>query len=96
MISEQSKASLERLIDVARGYGGQSRIVAGFLLAWWNAEECGAFDPTGMWGVDTAIAADMLRVFALIAECREYPDTLGYGEHFETIFRTWRETAGAD
>ena len=92
----ESKNALERLIDVAQGGSGQSRIVAGFLLAWWNADECGAFDLTHLWGVDTAIAVDMLRVFALVAECREYPDTLGYGERFETIFRTWRETAGAE
>jgi hypothetical protein len=38
---DRSGAALERLIQVAQGDTGQSRIVANFLLAWWNAEECG-------------------------------------------------------
>ena len=92
----ESKAALERLIDAARGGSGQSRIVAAFLLAWWNAGECGGFDLTDVWGLDTALAVDVLRVFALVAECRAYPDTLGYGEQFETMFRLWRNAAGAE
>jgi hypothetical protein len=32
----------------------------------------------------------MLRVFALMAEARQYPDALGYGKHFEAIVRAWR------
>jgi hypothetical protein len=78
-VPAKSRAALERLIQVAQGDTGQSRIVANFLLAWWNAEECGGFDPTGVWGVDTEIALDMPRVFALIAGCHQYPDTMGYG-----------------
>ena len=62
----KSRAALEGLIQVAQGGTGQSRIVANFLLAWWNAGECGGFDLTDVWGVDTAIAVDMLRVFALL------------------------------
>jgi len=93
---DPSRAALERLIDTAQGFSGQSRIVAGFLLAWWNAEECGGFDLTHLWSVDTAIATDMLRVFACIAEHAAYPDMLGYGKQFETIFRMWRKTADAD
>lgn len=90
MRSIESSAALQRLIRIARSNTGQSRIVAGFLLAWWNAEECGGFDLTDLWGVDTSIAADMLRVFALLAECQQYPDTLGYGKDFEAIVRAWR------
>lgn len=45
---------------------------------------------TDVWAVDTAIAVDMLRVFALVAGCQHYPDTLGYGERFEQIVRAWR------
>jgi hypothetical protein len=84
------RAALERLLDIARGDTGQSRKVANFLLAWWNAGECGGFDLTDVWAVDTAIAVDMLRVFALLAACRQYPDALGYGKQFEAIVRTWR------
>jgi hypothetical protein len=87
---DASGAALERLIDIAQRDTGQSRIVANFLLAWWNAEECGGFDLTDVWGVDTSIAADMLRVFALIAERNRYPDTMGYRRQFEAIVRAWR------
>ena len=92
----QSVAALEKLIEVALGASGQSRVVAGFLLAWWNAEECGGFDLTHLWSVDTEIAVDMLRVFSYVAQHAVYPDMLGYGKQFETIFRLWRNAAGAD
>ena len=29
----------------------------------------------------------------LLAGCHRYPDTLGYGKHFETIVRAWRSAA---
>jgi len=83
-------AALERLVDVARGNTGQSGKVANFLLAWWNAGECGGFDLTDLWGADASIAADMVSVFALVAERNKYPDTLGYGKQFEAIVRAWR------
>jgi hypothetical protein len=70
---DKSRAALERLIQTALGDTGQSRIVANFLLAWWNLEECGGFDLTEVWGVDAEIALDMLRVFALMAERHQYP-----------------------
>jgi predicted lipid carrier protein YhbT len=88
-LSEQQQAALERLIRIAQGNTGQSRRVAGFLLAWWNAGECGGFDLTNLWGVDAAIAADMVTVFALIAQRHSYPDTLGYSRQFQAIMREW-------
>jgi len=86
----ESQAALQRLIAIARTDTGQARIVANFLLAWWNAAECGGFDLTDVWGVDTEIALDMLRVFALITKQNQYPDTMGYGADFERIVRLWR------
>ena len=79
----------EPLIRVAQGHTEKSRRVANFLLAWWNAAECGGFDLTDVWGVDTALSADMLKVFALVVACQHYPDTLGYGKPFEAIVRAW-------
>ena len=49
--------------QIAKRDTGQSRRVANFLLAWHNAEENGGWDPTDLWGVDTAIAEDMLADF---------------------------------
>jgi hypothetical protein len=89
-VPDTSRAALERLIQIAQGDTGQSRIVANFLLAWWNAGECGGFDLTDVWGVDTSIRVDMLRVFALLAGCQRYPDAIGYGKYFEEIVHIWR------
>jgi len=86
----------ERLIRVAQGDTGQSRIVANFLLARWNAAECGGFDLTDVWSLDTAIAEDILQVVALVVACQHYPDTLGYGKQFEAIIRTWRRSLAED
>ena len=83
---------MERLIRIAQGDSGQCRVVAGFLLAWWNAAEYGGFDLTEPWGVDTAIARDMLTVFAQPRHRRRYPDSLGYGAQFQKIVHRWRSS----
>jgi hypothetical protein len=93
-MSNVPRAALERLIRIAQGDSGQYRVVADFLLAWWNAAEHGGFDLTGLWAVDAAIAQDMLTVFAQLLRCRRYPDSLGYGEQFDTIVRRWRSGPG--
>jgi len=89
-IPSRQKAALERLIRIAQGDTGQSGMTAEFLLSWWNAANCGGFDLTTMWGVDTEIASDMVTVFGLVAVCRYYPDDLGYGEEFRRIVQAWR------
>jgi len=89
-IPVRAKAALERLIRIAQRDTGQSRMTAEFLLSWWNATNCGGFDLTTLWGVDTQIAADMVTVFAFVANCRHYPDDLGYGEEFRQIVHAWR------
>jgi hypothetical protein len=93
-LSERERAALERLLEIAQHDTGQSRRVANFLLAWWNATECGGFDLTDLWGVDTAIAQDMLTIFALLPRCGHYPDTLGYGKQFEALVHAWRPSLG--
>ena len=89
-VNEEETAALERLIQIAQGDTGQSRRVADFLLAWWNAASCGAFDLTTLWGLDTGIAKDMVMVFGLVAKVNQYPDSLGYEEPFKRIVREWR------
>ncbi|WP_334022016.1 hypothetical protein [Burkholderia orbicola] len=84
------RAALERLVEHARGDTGQSRRVADFLLAWWNAGQCGSYDLTTAWGVDDTIMDDMCVVFRLASRANSYPDTLGYGPQFEAIVRAWR------
>nr|CAC79152.1 hypothetical protein 12.2 kDa [uncultured bacterium] len=84
------RAALQRLLAIAKSDTGQSRRTADFLLAWWNAGSCGSFDLTELWGLDTAIAQDMVTVFALVARVHVYPDTLGFKADFEAIVREWR------
>jgi len=90
-VPAKARSALGRLIQIAQGDTGQSRIVANSLLSWWNAAECGGFDLTDVWAGDTGVAVDMLRVFAMITH-QHYPDTLGYDKHFEAIVRAWRPT----
>lgn len=89
-MTDQERAALERLLAIAQSDTGQSRRVADFLLAWWNAGSCGKFDLTELWSVDTAIAVDMATVFAFVARVHTYPDELGYSRQFESIVREWR------
>ena len=83
-------APIRRLIAIARSDTGQSRRVANFLLAWWNAGSCGGFDLTDLWAVDQTIADDLLATAAFIAGHHEYPDSYGLREDFEALVTLWR------
>ena len=89
-MSAEQKAALERLLAIAARGTDQSRHVADFLLAWWNAGDCGAFGLTTMWACDTAIVDDMALIFTYVGHNQHYPDDLGYREHFKAIVRKWR------
>lgn len=89
-ITTVESEALERLIHIAQGGTGQSRRVADFLLAWWNAASCGGFDMTALWAVDSGISADMSTVFGFIGRVNQYPDTLGYEAEFKRIVKAWR------
>lgn len=96
-MTPDEKAALERLIEIAKSDTGQSRRVADFLLAWWNAGDCGGFDLTDLWGVDRAIADDMMTVIRFISRSHSYPDSFGYKGDFEAMVRAWRpQFVGAD
>lgn len=90
------REALDRLLKIARADTGQSRRVANFLLAWWNAATCGGFDMTDMWSVDQEIAADMATIFGCMVRVQCYPDSLGYGEQFTELVRLWRCELVAD
>jgi hypothetical protein len=88
--NSEEVAALERLLAHAQGDTGQSRVVADFLLAWWNSGSCGAFDLTSLWALDSAIVADMTVVFGLIGRIHRYPDSMGYEAEFKAVVRAWR------
>jgi len=85
------KGSVETLLTIAERDTGQSRRVASFLLAWWNAGECGGFDLTDLWNVDLEIVEDMQRVLLILPGYHNYPDKLGLGERFERLAVEWRK-----
>jgi hypothetical protein len=89
-MKSSEETAFHRLVAIAQSDTGQSRRVADFLLAWWNAGECGGFDLTNLWGVDASIAEDMVIVFGYVARTHSYPDVLGYNDQFQSIVRTWR------
>lgn len=81
------KNEVEFLLGVAEGDTGQSTRVRNFLLAWWNAEECGGFDLTDLWNVDMEIVEAIQRILFVLPNYRFYPDRLGFGQRFERIAR---------
>jgi hypothetical protein len=86
-LNASQQAALERLIRIAQA---DSRMTAEFLLSWWNPSNCGGFNLTTFWGVDTQTATEMVTVFALVASCHRYPGDLDYGEEFRRIVHAWR------
>ena len=89
-LTEKESESLQRLIAHAKRDSGQSRRVAEFLLAWWNAGQCGGFDFSSMWACDDEIVSDMIVVFAFVARSSVYPDNLGLDADFSAIVSQWR------
>ncbi|AOO84998.1 DUF7673 family protein [Bosea vaviloviae] len=89
-MDETTRAAFERLLDIARSDTGQSRRVADFILAWWNATDLGGFDIADVFAVDMAIGQDMARVFSWIAGRvdAEYPGS--YRPEIEDVIRLWR------
>ena len=90
VIGSAELAPIRRLIEIAGSDTGQSRRVANFLLAWWNAGDCGGFDLTDLWMVDKKTADDMLATAAFVATHREYPNSYGLRADFETLVALWR------
>ena len=82
--------ALVNLLRIARSDTGQSRVVADFLLAWWNAESCGGFDLADLWAVDRALAEDMLEVVGFIVRHRAYPSSFGLSAEFGEVLALWR------
>jgi len=83
-------AALGRLLTIAHSNKGQSYTVANFLLAWWNAKDCGGWNLADLWAVDSAIADDMVAVVGFISRNSEYPDAYGLGGEFVALVDQWR------
>lgn len=87
----EEKLALQRLVQIAKRDTGQSRRVASFLLAWWNAASFGSFDPTDLWALDDGIVADIFLVLQLISKnTGKYPDAFELSDEFEAIIAQHR------
>ena len=65
--NEADLVPVRRLLAIARGGTGQAGRVANFLLAWWNANDCGGFDLAELWSLDPVIRDDVLLAIEFIA-----------------------------
>ena len=94
----QERHAIERLLKIARRDTGQSRRVADFLLAWYNASENGGWDPTDLWAVDAGIADDMMTVLGLVhtGPIGKYPNDWGFRTEIEAVWNRWRKPADAE
>lgn len=90
--------ALIRLFDVAERDTGQSRVVADFLLAWWNAHEHGGFDVAGLFSLDTGVARDIASVVTHLSRCPSavYADAFGHRERMARVIAAWRRQALED
>lgn len=89
-MDETTRGAFERLLGIARGDTHQSRRVANFILAWWNADSLGGFDLADLFAVDAAIAADIAHVFSHVAglSVAEYPSE--HRAEIEAVIAQWR------
>lgn len=94
-LDNETRAALERLIDVAQHDTGQSRKVASLLLAWYNATDYGGFDFTDLWGLDCALVEDSRRLIFWISHNCCYPEDIGYRDEFCAIWKQWRAEKAA-
>lgn len=89
-MDERSRAAFERLLRIARSDTGQSRRIANFVFAWWNADSLGGFDLADIFAVDRDIGRDMATVVSALAEfsVAQYPE--GYRAEIEELISLWR------
>lgn len=89
-MDDRTRAVFERLLCIARSDTGQSRRVANFLLAWWNADSLGGFDLADIFAVDRKIGRDMATIVSGLAELPAalYPED--YRAEIEELIRLWR------
>ena len=85
------KPAVARLLTIALRDTHQSRHVADFLLAWHNASENGAWDPTDLWTLDAEIRKDILTCIQSIAVLHgAYPGELDFRQEYQALWKRWR------
>jgi len=87
----EARAALRKLFSIALGHTDQSRRVADFLLAWHNAAENGAWDPTDLWSLDGEIRVAILDVLVFLARRQVYAESLGCEREMRLVWQRWRQ-----
>lgn len=95
-MEDRVRFALEKLLNVAQGDTGQSRRVANFILAWWNADVHGGFNLADLADVDRDVCEDMVTVFTFLAREEDlvYPEA--YKPEIIQIIRRWRPDVEID
>ncbi len=95
-MEDRVRFALEKLLNVAHGDTGQSRRVANFILAWWNADVHGGFNLTDLADVDRDVCEDMATIFTFLAREEDlvYPEA--YKPEIIQIIRRWRPDVEID
>lgn len=85
-------AAIGRLVELARGDTGGSRIAANFLLAWWNGDDWGHFPVADLFGLDRANAADVTAILTFLGQHGGaiYTDAWGYRAAMGELVNLWR------
>lgn len=88
----QAQSAIDRLFKVALADTGQSRVVANFLLAWWNTQDHGGFDIAELFSLDRAISDDVACVFAFLGQqgSATYADAFDRRAETVELIRLWR------
>ena len=95
MTHDEVGAAIGRLVDLARGDTGGSRIAASFLLAWWNGDDWGHFKIADLWGLDAGNAADVTGIMAYLGSRDAiYADAWGYRDAMGELVERWRPETG--
>lgn len=89
--------ALLRLLEVAKSDTGQSRIVADFLLSWWDSAEHGGFAVSDLFSLDGALARDVATVVAHLSRCSTaaYADAFGHEDAMAEVVARWRPRASS-
>jgi len=89
------QAALARLFEVAFRHSGQSRIVAQFLLAWWNGGAWGGFVVSDLFRLDADLAVDVGTVFKHLSQRSgaAYIDAYGFGPEMRQLVDRYRAQA---
>lgn len=89
-MNEFERQAFERLLELAQSDTGQARIVADFVLAWWNAKTLGGFDPADLSMVDSTIAADIATIIVCLARNGETFYPTEYRSQIRKLIEIWR------